>query len=202
MLITIEGIDGSGKSTLMETLKRRCTDLDPVFTREPGATWVGGQVRRAVAEGTDPITEALLFIADHAAHLSSVVTPALEEGRLVISDRFTDSRYAYQSVTLAGLLPDPLAWLRSCHAGWSVRPDLTFLLTLPPEEAVARLDPSSTREHFESAEVLSRVQECYMALVRDDPGRFLVVDALLAPDAVSSFVEAEIRRAVISRPGG
>lgn len=199
MLITIEGIDGSGKSTLMETLRQRCRDLDPVFTREPGATWVGEQVRRAVAEGADPITEALLFIADHAAHLSSVVVPALEEGRTVISDRFTDSRYAYQSVTLAGLVPDPMEWLTRCHAGWSPRPDLTFLLVLPPEEAVARLDSTSTREHFESADVLARVQESYMRLVRDDPGRFLVVDALLTPESVSGFVETEIRRAVVEK---
>lgn len=199
MLITIEGIDGSGKSTLMERLRERCTDLDPVFTREPGATWVGAQVRRAVAEEVDPVTEALLFIADHAAHLSSVVVPALDAGRLVISDRFTDSRYAYQSVTLAGHLPDPLEWLRGCHEGWSIRPDFTVLLALPPEEAVARLDTGSAREHFESADVLSRVQECYMGLVRDDPGRFLVVDALLPPETVGRFVEEEVRRAVSER---
>jgi len=78
-----------------------------VFTREPGATWVGEQVRRAIAERADPVTEALLFAADHAAHLEAVVRPALAAGRLVISDRYTDSRYAYQSATLEGIIPDP-----------------------------------------------------------------------------------------------
>src|SRR5512137_64098 len=139
MLITIEGIDGSGKSSLVEGLKRELSGLSPLFTREPGATWVGDQVRRAIAERVDPVTEALLFAADHAAHLATVVGPALRDGRLVISDRYTDSRYAYQSVMLDGVLPDPLAWLRAVHASWTIPPDRTFLLVLPVEGALARL---------------------------------------------------------------
>ena len=66
MLITLEGIDGTGKSTLHAALSEPLTDLQPVFTREPGSTWVGDAVRRAIAEQTDPVTEALLFVADHA----------------------------------------------------------------------------------------------------------------------------------------
>jgi len=75
VLITLEGIDGSGKSTLLSALEKSLSDLSPVFTREPGATWVGEQVRRAITERADPVTEALLFAADHAAHLEAVVTP-------------------------------------------------------------------------------------------------------------------------------
>lgn len=103
MLITIEGIDGCGKSSLHEALAGRLSDLSPVMTREPGATWIGDQVRRAIAEQADPIAEALLFVADHAAHLREVVWPALTDGRLVISDRYIDSRFAYQEVSLSGL---------------------------------------------------------------------------------------------------
>ena len=80
VLITIEGIDGSGKSTLVSALRELLSDLDPLFTREPGSTWVGEQVRRAIAEEIDPIAEALLFIADHAVHVSGVIRPALAEG--------------------------------------------------------------------------------------------------------------------------
>ncbi|MDD1693954.1 MAG: dTMP kinase, partial [Methanoregula sp.] len=72
MLVTLEGIDGSGKSSLHAALKDLLVDLDPVFTREPGATWVGDSVRRAIAEQIDPVTEATLFVADHAAHLAKV----------------------------------------------------------------------------------------------------------------------------------
>ncbi|MDD4300396.1 MAG: dTMP kinase, partial [Methanomicrobium sp.] len=93
MLATIEGIDGSGKSTLIKGLSEELADLNPVFTREPGATWIGGQVRRGIRERINPVAEALLFVADHAAHLYTVVKPALKECRSVISDKYTDSRY-------------------------------------------------------------------------------------------------------------
>ncbi|NLO78309.1 MAG: dTMP kinase, partial [Methanomicrobiales archaeon] len=92
MLITIEGIDGTGKTTLIRTLSEKLKDLKPVFTREPTDTWIGAQVRRGIAEEIDPIAEALLFTADHAAHIRDIIRPALLEGKLVISDRYSDSR--------------------------------------------------------------------------------------------------------------
>lgn len=193
LLITIEGIDGSGKSSLVEGLKERLTDLSPLFTREPGATWVGDQVRRAIAERVDPVTEALLFAADHAAHLATLVAPAIREGRIVISDRYTDSRYAYQSVMLDGVLSEPLAWLRAVHAGWTIPPDCTFLLVLPVEKAMERLSANRTREHFEEGEVLSRVQQQYLALAGEEPGRFVVIDALGEKEEICRFVAGEIR---------
>ena len=203
MLITIEGIDGSGKSTLLASLRELLADLDPLFTREPGSTWVGGSVRRAVAERMDPITEALLFCADHAAHIETVIRPALEEGRLIISDRYSDSRFAYQPVVLGGVIPDHLSWLRRIHEGWSIRPDRTFLLVLPIEDAISRLDPEKKREYFESPEILARVQENYLNLAAADPARFIIVDALLPKEEVAGFVADEIRtcaRSSRSRP--
>lgn len=194
MLITLEGIDGSGKSTLVESLQSSLADLDPVFTREPGATWIGDAVRRAVKEHLDPITEALLFTADHAAHLSAVVRPALRAGRLVISDRYTDSRYAYQSVTLEGEISSPLSWLQALHMGWSLRPDRTFLLILPVDKAMERLGDHASREHFESAEILARVQARYLDLAAADPTRFVIIDAGKEKEEIHAFVEAEIRR--------
>ncbi|KDE56374.1 dTMP kinase [Methanoculleus sp. MH98A] len=193
MLITIEGIDGSGKSTLLARLRELLADLDPLFTREPGATWVGEPVRRAIAERMDPITEALLFCADHAAHIDTVIRPALDEGRLVVSDRYADSRFAYQPVVLDGVLPDPLSWLRRIHEGWSIRPDRTFLLVLPVEDAVSRLGPEKKREYFENAAILEQVQENYLNLAASDPARFVVVDALLPKEEVARFIAGEIR---------
>nr|WP_284738415.1 dTMP kinase [Methanoculleus sp. CWC-02] len=193
VLITIEGIDGSGKSTLLARLPELLADLDPLFTREPGATWVGDSVRRAIAERMDPITEALLFCADHAAHIETVIRPALDAGRLVISDRYSDSRFAYQPVVLDTVLPDPLQWLRRIHEGWSIRPDRTFLLVLPVEDAVSRLDPEKKREYFENAGILARVQENYLNLAASDPSRFVVVDALLGKEEVARFIADEIR---------
>jgi dTMP kinase len=197
MLVTIEGIDGSGKSTLVAGLAAALADLDPVVTREPGATWVGEAVRRAIAENRDPITECLLFVADHAAHLTHVVKPALAEGKVVISDRYSDSRYAYQSVTLEGTMPDPEGWLRSVHAPFTVVPDLTFLCVLPVEAAVTRL--KEHKEHFEKAEVLAAVQANYLRFAEAEPERFVLVDAMLEKEAVLDFVAAEIRRRAESR---
>jgi len=196
LLITIEGIDGTGKSTLVAGLKERLKDTGAVFTREPGNSWVGDQVRRAIAEEVSPVTEALLFAADHAYHLDTVITPALDSGTPVISDRYSDSRYAYQSVTLEGIVKDPISWLRQVHGSWTIVPDLTFLLIIPVEEAMIRLEKNHTKEHFEKVEVLSGVQENYLALAREDPGRFVIVDAMLDTETVLSFVENEIRKSI------
>jgi len=193
VLITLEGIDGSGKSSLLSALEKSLSDLSPVFTREPGATWVGEQVRRAIAERADPVTEALLFAADHAAHLEAVVRPALAAGRLVISDRYTDSRYAYQSATLEGIIPDPLGWLKAVHDGWTVPPDRTVLLVLPVAEALRRKSGKGVSEHFEEATLLERVQENYLRISAEEPMRFLVVDAGQPEEKVHALVSAAIR---------
>jgi len=196
LLVTLEGIDGSGKSSLHAALKELLADLDPVFTREPGATWVGESVRRAIAEQIDPVTEATLFVADHAAHLAKVVRPALAEGRLVISDRYSDSRFAYQSVTLQGIVPHPEQWLRAMHNGWTITPDKTFLCVLPVDDALTRLKPDSQREHFEKRDVLEKVQNNYLAYAKNEPGRFVVVDAMLPQETVARFVADAIRLVV------
>jgi len=194
LLITLEGIDGSGKSTLRAALREPLADLAPVFTCEPGATWIGAAVRRAIAEQIDPITEATLFVADHATHLARVIRPALAEGKLVISDRYSDSRYAYQSVTLQGIIPEPEQWLRAMHNSWTIIPDKTFLCVLPVDEALTRLKPQDKREHFERREVLEKVQNNYLSFARAEPSRFVLVDAMLPPGTVAQFVADAIRQ--------
>ncbi|MCK9591526.1 MAG: dTMP kinase [Methanoregula sp.] len=194
LLITLEGIDGSGKSSLQLALLDLLADLHPVFTREPGATWVGESVRRAIAERIDPVTEATLFVADHAAHLAKIIRPALAEGKLVISDRYSDSRYAYQSVTLQGVIPDPDGWLRAMHDGWSIVPDKTFLCVLPVDAALTRLKPDNEREHFEKRETLEKVQNNYLEYARNEPSRFVIVDAMLSQENIAKFVANTIRQ--------
>ena len=193
MLITLEGIDGSGKSSLHTALRELLGDLEPVFTREPGATWVGEAVRRAIAEQIDPVTEATLFVADHAAHLATVVRPALAEGKIVISDRYSDSRFAYQSVTLQGIITEPERWLRAMHDGWTIVPDRTFLCVLPVEDALTRLKPDNQREHFEKRETLEKVQNNYLGYARAEPSRFVIVDALKDREEIARFVAEVIR---------
>ena len=194
VLITLEGIDGTGKSTLHAALAESLADLNPLFTREPGATWVGDSVRRAIAEQIDPVTEALLFVADHAAHLATVIRPALAQGQIVISDRYVDSRYAYQLVTLEGVVPQPLAWLQALHNGWTIVPDTTFLFIMPVDAALERLKAKNGREHFERKEILEKVQKNYLELARADPSRFIIIDALKGKEEIAEFVAAAIRQ--------
>jgi dTMP kinase len=179
----------------MSSLCESLAELLPVMTREPGETWIGNSVRRAIAEEVDPVAEALLFVADHAMHLATVVKPALRQGRLVISDRYTDSRYAYQQVTLDGRVNDPLTWLRQVHHGWTIPPDLTFLLILPVEVALLRRSGREKREHFEYTSLLTKVQDNYLALARDEPSRFIVVDAEKDEKEIQLFIADAIRSA-------
>ena len=165
----------------------RCLQGNPA---RPGSV---RRYRRAVAEQIDPVTEATLFVADHAAHLATVVRPALDNKKLVISDRYSDSRFAYQSVTLDGVIPDPDGWLRAMHNGWSIVPDKTILLVIPVDEALARLAGKTGREHFERREVLEKVQDRYLAFARMEPSRFVVVDALLEKEEIACFVAEAIR---------
>lgn len=164
-----------------------------MITREPGSTWVGDAVRRAIREQADPVAEALLFVADHAAHLREIVRPALAEGRLVISDRYIDSRYVYQQVTLDGIIPDPLSWLRAVHSGWTIIPDLTILLAVPVAVALERTGKRGEGEHFEQEHVLSRVQEFYMRLVEEDPSRFVIIDGTLPPEHILRVASEAVR---------
>lgn len=113
--------------------------------------------------------------------------------KLVISDRYTDSRYAYQSVTLEKTFQDPLAWIKALHAGWTVTPDLTFLLVIPPEKAVERRRLAGKRDHFEQEGILRDVQAAYLGLALSEPSRFIILDGLLPQETLVEGVESRIR---------
>ena len=195
MLITIEGIDGSGKSTLFSGLKTRLTDLNPIFTKEPGSALVNTSLRKEIAMNRDPIAEATLFVADHAAHLAEVVKPALDDHKLIISDRYVDSRFVYQSITLSGIIDDPYAWLERVHSGWSIKPDITFYLSIPPVEAMRRITTRDGKlEHFEQLEILERVSSKFMDRINSDPDRFIIIDATESPETILNTVETNIRK--------
>ena len=193
MLVTIEGIDGSGKSTLHKALGHALADMNPVLTREPGSTWIGDAVRKAIRDQIDPIAEALLFVADHAAHLNKIVKPALNEGKLVLSDRYIDSRYAYQQVSLEGVIPDPETWLKALHDNWTIMPDLTILIVIPISIALERTSDRNLQEHFEEEKVLADVQRNYMTLAESDPQRFVILDGTLPKEDILMVAEDTIR---------
>jgi dTMP kinase len=191
MLVTLEGLDGAGKTTVWEALH----DSHPgaVFTREPTDSWYGEAVRRSVADDdADPLAELFLYTADHAAHLSRVVRPALEAGRLVVSDRYSDSRFAYQAAALADSeLTRPMEYVRGVHAAFSRPPDATIYLDLDPETAAAR---AGATDKFERRSYLARVRENYERLISAEPGRFVRVDASEPPEVVVARVEDVLDR--------
>jgi len=185
MLVTLEGLDGSGKTTVWESLQE--TYPDAVFTREPTESWYGDAVSQSIStDDADPLAELFLYTADHADHLSRVVRPALADGDLVISDRYSDSRYAYQGATLADSeIDDPVAYIRSIHEPFTRSPELTIYLDIDPETAAER---SGRTNKFEQSRYLRRVQQNYERLIDAAPKRFVRVNARQSPEAVIQAV--------------
>ncbi|MFC7043236.1 dTMP kinase [Halonotius sp. GCM10025705] len=189
MLVSLEGLDGSGKTTVWESLQE--TYPEAVFTREPTESWYGDAVYRSIsADDADPLAELFLYTADHADHLSRVVRPALADGNLVISDRYSDSRYAYQGATLADSeIDDPVAYVQSIHEPFTHTPALTIYLDIDPETAAER---SGKTNKFEQSEYLKRVQQNYERLIDATPERFVRVDASQSPDKVLADVHEQL----------
>jgi dTMP kinase len=195
MLVTLEGLDGSGKTTVWEALQDVYPDA--TFTREPtNDSWYGEAVYRSIEDDdADPLAELFLYTADHADHLSRVIEPALERGELVVSDRYSDSRYAYQGATLEehGKITRPLEYVVGIHRAFSIDPDLTIYLDLDPETAAAR---AGTTNKFERAAYLSRVRDNYERLIERDPNRFVRVDATQPPEIVLDRIESVLESAI------
>lgn len=188
-LITIEGIDGSGKSTVVDSLT--AADFpdsisNVTFTREPTGSPAGKLLREVLSrDDSDPLSELFLFMADHRKHVEETVKPALEDDSLVICDRYIDSRCAYQAHTLEGVLDHPLQFIEDLHKPWSRFPDCTILLDLDPVTAAER---TSTGEKYEVPERLADIRENYAELHAKHPDRFEIVDATQSPDVVQDTV--------------
>ncbi|GGU29816.1 dTMP kinase [Streptomyces lavendofoliae] len=190
--IALEGGDGAGKSTQVEALAEwiRAKGHEVVVTREPGATPVGKRLRSILLDvssaGLSNRAEALLYAADRAEHVDSLVRPALERGAIVISDRYIDSSVAYQGAG-RDLSPTEIARM-SRWATSGLVPHLTVLLDVSPETARERFTEAPDRLESEPAEFHRRVRAGFLALAAADPGRYLVVDAGQAPETVTTVV--------------
>ncbi|RTH02146.1 dTMP kinase [Thermus scotoductus] len=189
--LTLEGLDGSGKTTQARLLAQFLEEkgIKVRLTREPGGGLPGVRDLLLKGEALSPEAEYLLFSADRAEHVRKVIFPALEEGFWVISDRYLDSSLAYQGYG-RGL---PLSWLLQVakEVTLGLQPHLTFLLDLPPEEALKRV---STPDRLEKAglEFFKRVRQGYLELAAREPGRFLVVDATRPVDEVQTTIRESI----------
>ena len=198
VFITLEGGDGSGKTTQAELLREWLSGEGRTVlrTREPGGTEVGVEIREIVLHhrgDISPRAEALLYAADRAHHVATVVRPALERGEVVIQDRYIDSSVAYQGV---GRVLDPEA-VRGLSewATEGLAPDLTILLDLDADAARGRLDEARTRYdrlEAEASEFHDRVRAAYLALAEAEPDRFLVVDAARPVDEIAGDIRGRV----------
>ncbi len=191
MLVTLEGLDGSGKTSVWERLQADRED-GYTFTREPTTSWYGEAVQRSIGtEDANPLAELFLFTADHADHLTRVVRPALDRGDVVISDRYSDSRYAYQGAAVDGLVPRPVEYIRGIHQPFTRPPDATLYLDVDPETGAER---SGATNKLEQMEFLARVRENYEHLIDLQPERFVRIDAERPLDEVTESVESVLDR--------
>ncbi len=195
LFITLEGGEGSGKTTQGEMLNRYLQDLGHpvVWTKEPGGTDIGQALRKVVMSNRHgdmvPETELLIYLADRTQHVKSKIIPAIAEGKIVISDRYHDSSVAYQHFA-RGVPMDTLDFLFQRLAGGLV-PDITFVLDISPETAMKRIekrsisDPGSLSKFEEEARSFHRkVRQGFLDISRKAPGRVKVIPADQAPDKI------------------
>ncbi|MHA7888718.1 dTMP kinase [Roseicyclus sp.] len=203
LFVSLEGIDGSGKSTQARRLAEwlRARGRDPVLTREPGGAPGAEEIRRLLVEGDpdrwSPETEILLFTAARRDHLERTIRPALAQGRDVITDRFADSTRVYQGATrgdLRGLVDD-------IHARViGIEPDLTLILDMEPEVALTRgLARRSGEDRFEEFGLpfQEKLRDGFRALAAEAPRRCVLIDASQDADSIAGAVA----RAVAARLG-
>lgn len=203
LFVTFEGIDGSGKSTQAHRLAAAlgAAGHDPVLTREPGGSPGAEEIRRLLVEGEpdrwSAETEILLFTAARRDHLEKTIEPALAAGRIVICDRFADSTRVYQGAVRSTLL----TLVDTLHAQMIGRdPDLTFLIDVDPDQALARgLARNSGEDRFETfgAEFQHKLRKGFLGLAENDPERFRIVNGARDEAAIAD----EIARSVVERLG-
>jgi dTMP kinase len=196
LFVTLEGIDRSGKTTQARLLRDALGDR-AVAVREPGGTAVGERVRAVLKDSSlaiGPRAEALLFAAARAELVAEVIRPALEEGKVVVSDRFLDSSLAYQGAA-RGLGVEEVARVNGFATG-GLRPDLTVLLELPPGAAAARAGVEVDRFEEEGAGLQASVRAAYDDLAAAEPARWVRVPADRPPEDVHADVLAAVDRAL------
>lgn len=202
-LITVEGIDGTGKSTVVAALGRWLASegVKAAVQREPTSSWLGEAVRRSHTARVDPLTHMFLFLADRSHH-TAAMRQELAMGAVILCDRYFDSTVAYQGASLseplaaAGL--DPLKWIRGLHEPWLLLPDLTLLIVDDPARCVERVKSARGKTAlFEETTFLARVQENYRKLAGAEPARFRVIEGgqldeveAACRGAVSDFLRA------------
>ena len=188
LFITIEGVEGSGKTTQFNMLVDALTSrgLEVVGTVEPGGTLLGEEIRQILLDPRfshmGPLSEAMLYAADRAQHVQEVIMPALRQGKIVVSDRYVDSSLAYQG-TARGVGLEAVKNLNEWATN-SLYPDRTFLLDMPVEEGFSRLKRTRDRIESEPPFFHENVRDAFIRLAKLFTGRIVVVDATMGRDEI------------------
>ena len=206
IFITFEGIDGSGKTTQIELLNSflKQSGFDVVLTREPGGTDIGDKIRKILLDSKNIQmsyrAETLLFLASRAELVSKVIQPSLNQGKIIICDRFFDSTIAYQGIARqlgAEKILDMSLW-----ATENIIPDLTFLLSIDVWECENRIkNGKKKKDRIEKEEIdfKSKIQEGYMQLAGKNKERFVIVDGCLDIESVFAVVKSNTLRVLKSK---
>jgi dTMP kinase len=208
LFVTLEGIEGSGKSTQAGLLEASLAAerIAVRRTREPGGTALAEEIRKLVLNlGEEPVfpeTELLLFLAARAQHVRGVIRPALAAGEVIICDRFTDATLAYQG---GGRAADSDAIRRlNDYATGGLQPDRTFLLDLPVQEGIGRARKRQgkfgiDRIELEGSGFLEKVRAEYLAIADKEPKRVRVLDATSAPEALARTILSDVKSMLAGR---
>ena len=200
IIISVDGIDGSGKSTslkyLVDSLKEN--GFDVIQTREPGGTQLGEQLRELMLhKEMNPMTEALLMFAARSEHIEKVIRPALETGKCVVCDRFEDSSYAYQGAGrgLGSKTIDILSDLVLGQGADRIEPTYTWFFDVTAEVAKNRLSATRDMDRFErqGEDYFNRVRQAYWDRIYANPTRYQVVDSSKPREMVKALIEVQVR---------
>ena len=204
LFITVEGVEGAGKSTQLSLIlkKLESAGIEIISTREPGGTPFAESVRELLLanrdEKVDQITEMLLMFAARSQHLSQLIKPAIAEGKWVVCYRFTDATYAYQGGGRK-LGFELVSQLEQLVQG-DFRPDKTFYLDLPVEQGMKRVVARGEKDRFEREELdfFEKVRSAYLRLVESNPTRYVVIDASQSLESVQKDLSLALDRLISS----
>ena len=174
--VTFEGIDGSGKTTVIRCVEAKLRDrgYSVVLTKEPTDTWVGKCVQQCIATDTDPVVTAFTFISDRIIHGKKILS-WLDNKSIVLCDRYAESTYAYQGTQLEGSMNDPIHWLQDLSKNRFPLPDHIFLFNIDPEQAMKRIEDRDGLIPFEKVSFLKKVAKNYLKLAKGN--HFTILDA-------------------------
>ena len=163
--VTFEGIDGSGKSTIIKFVykKLKSQGHDVVLTYEPTDSWIGKLVQECIETNTDPFVTAFTFIADRIEHCKKI-QKWLDKDKIVLCDRYAESTYSYQGAQMQDLIENPIKWLKELSKDWIITPDRTFVFVINPEESLARIQNRDKLIPFEKINFLEKIHNNYLKL--------------------------------------